>query len=193
MQRIRATIQGFSGAPGVITLYTLTSLPEDATSAQLCADRLGDALTAGNGLYAQGVSFVSDTFVDTIDPATGTITASDSITPWTVTSSSTASTAPPMVQGCITWKTNDVVAGRRVAGRTFIGPVALDMLQNDGTPSSTAMTKLEAIGAAWQDNGTTDVYAAVWHRPVSGAGGSDHEITAHSIRDKWAVLRSRRD
>lgn len=193
MQRIRATITGWTGAPGVITLYTLTSLPEDATSAQLCCDRLGDSLTAGNGLYAQGVTFTSDSFVDTIDPATGAITASNAVTPWTVVSSSTAGKAPPAVQGCITWKTNDVVAGRRVAGRTFIGPVAIDQLDLDGTPTAGALAKLEAIGSAWQDNGTTDVYAAVWHRPVSGAGGSDHEITAHNIRDKWAVLRSRRD
>lgn len=193
MQRIRASINYGAGAPGVITLYTLTSLPEDATSAQLCCDRLKDALTAGNTLFHDEVSFASDSFVDTIDPATGAITGSDSVTPWTVLGAGSSFIAPPALQLAVTWKTGDIVNGRRVAGRTFVGPLDYGTIQDDGTPTATALTKLEAFANAWTDNGTTDVYAAVWHRPVGGSGGSDHEITAHSFKDKFAVLRSRRD
>lgn len=194
MQRIRATISyPGGGSPGVITLYTKTPVPETSITAALCGDRLRDALTAGADLFVNSTSFVADTFVDTIDPATGTITGSDSYAGWTVTGAQSNGYMPQASMVCATWHTADIVAGRRVAGRTFLGPLDNSCLQNDGTLSSSTLTHSAALVAAWLDAGLTGTKTCVWHRPVGGAGGSDHEIIAGTVRDKFAVLRSRRD
>lgn len=194
MQRIRASIvYPLSGSAGVITLYTKSPVPEDSTSAVLCSHRLRDALTAGQDLFCTNTTFQADSFVDTLDPVTGTITSSDSVATWAVVGTQGTAYMPPANQLCATWHTGDIVAGRRVAGRTFLGPLAAVDTDTDGTPTGTRLGHLDGLIAAWLDNGTTDVFTCVWHRPVGGTGGSDHQIVSGSRRDKYAVLRSRRD
>lgn len=194
MQRIRASIgYPLSGSAGLITLYTKTVGPEDAASAALCATRLKDALTAGKDLFCTNTVFTSDTFVDTLDPATGTITGSDSVTGWTVAGTQGTAYLPPATQLVATWLTAGIVNGRRVKGRTFLGPLAYVDSDSDGTPNAIRLGHLQALLDAWHNNGATSVYSCVWHRPVGGVGGSDHEITSASKKDKYAVLRSRRD
>jgi hypothetical protein len=194
MQRIRASINYANpGAPGVITLYTESTGLENDPTAALTTARLQDALTAGAGLFSSGTTFVSDSFVDTIDPATGEITASSAQDSWTVTGSSLAALAPPQTAICVTWKTAGIIAGRRVRGRTFLSPLYAGIPDVDGTPTSAAMTAANALAAAWIDNGLTDTFATIWHRPVGGTGGTSERITAYQVRDKFAVLRSRRD
>ena len=194
MQRARAQIQyPSSGSPGVITLYTRTTLGENAGTAQLTVDRLHDALNAGHFLFCSDTLFVSDTFVDTIDPATGSITGSDGVTPWTLAGGTGTQYLPQANQICVTWKTAAVIAGRRVRGRTFLGPLAKTELEDNGTPLAAALTSAGALADAWVNNGLTSTFAVVWHRPVGGSGGTAEDITAHSIKDKFAILRSRRD
>jgi hypothetical protein len=194
VQRIRATITyPLSGSAGVITLYTKTTGPENSASATLCATRLQNALAAGKSMFSTTTVFTSDAFVDTIDPATGVITGTDTITPWTVAGDQGPGYLPPATQLCTTWKTDDVVAGHRVRGRTFWGPLAVGDLDSDGSPAAAKLSHQSAAEAAWVDSGATAVYTCVWHRPRGGSGGSDHEITGYSHKDKFAVLRSRRD
>ena len=194
MQRIRASITyPLSGSAGVMTLYTNTTGPESDVSALLCSHRLRDALTAGRSLFSNTTTFVADPFVDTIDPATGEITGSDATDAWTVTGDQGPGYLPPASQMAITWLTADVVSGRRVRGRTFVGPLAIQDIDADGTPGTVKLGHLDAMANAWLDAGITPTQAAVWHRPVGGAGGSDHVITSFSRKDKFAVLRSRRD
>lgn len=195
MQRIRGAItyNDVSGGPGLITLYTRsTGLENDATAA-LTSSRLEDALTAGKALFSVHTSVIGETFVDDIDPATGAITGSHATDPWTVTGTTSGATGPAVLQICATWKTSVVIAGRRVAGRTFIGPLTNAVADTDGTPSAPYMTAALALAAAWIDNGLTDTFAVVWHRPVGGSGGTAEDITSYSVKDKFAVLRSRRD
>lgn len=194
MQRIRASITGYgSGSPGVITLYTESSTLENDTTAQLCADRLRDALTAGHDLFVTSTSFTSDTFVDDLDPATGAITGSHSITPWSVNGNQSNGYCPTAAMICVVWNTGAIINRRRVRGRTFLGPLDNSCLQNDGTLSSSAITHANALAAAWHDAGLTTTISSVWHRPVNSLGGSNHEILSGTVKDKFAVLRSRRD
>lgn len=194
MQRIRGTINyPMSGAPGVITLYTRTTAPENSASAELCSSRLHDAMTAGFALFPTSLTIVGDGFVDTIDPATGAITGSDDVAPWTVTGGNGTAFLPPASAICLTWLTSDFIAGRRVRGRTFLGPLSAAINNGNGHLIGADLTVAQDVAAAWVDQGGTDVATVVWHRPVGGAGGSDHVISATSVRDKFAVLRSRRD
>jgi hypothetical protein len=137
--------------------------------------------------------FTGDGYVDTIDPATGSITGSDSVDPFTVTGTSSDVYLPPATAIVLSWKTAAVIGGRRVAGRTFLSPLWQGDVEANGSPGSTQMTLANAVAAAWIDNGLTDTFAVVWHRPVGGTGGTAEDITAKSVRDKFAVLRSRRD
>jgi hypothetical protein len=93
----------------------------------------------------------------------------------------------------VTWKTDAVLAGRRVRGRTYLGPLQIGVNEADGSPAAAALALAETFATEWTDNGLTDTFAVVWHRPVGGAGGTAEDITGHQIRDKFAVLRSRRD
>jgi len=131
--------------------------------------------------------------LDKLDPATGSLTDSFSVTPWTKTSTGAGAAAPRPVAVAVTWKTADFVAGRRVRGRTFLSPLSNATLQTDGTPAAATITAAQAFGAAWINMGATDIQAGIWHRPVGGSGGSFHAITGYQVNDKWAVLRSRRD
>lgn len=194
MQRARATITyPLSGSAGVMTLYTKTTGPENSASAALCMGRLHDSIALILGACKTTTSFVSDSFVDTIDPATGTITGSDAVTSWTQTGTDTAGYAPPATAVVVGWKTDDIVAGRRVRGRTFISPITSGQIDSDGTPVAGMLAYANAFGAKWIDNGATAVYTCVWHRPKGTSPGSDHQITSYSVKDKFAVLRSRRD
>lgn len=194
MQRIRASITyPLSGSAGLMTLYTRHSLTEDATTAQLCCDRLRDAVTAGTSLFCTNTVFTSDAFVDTIEPSTGVITDSNAVTPWSHAGDQGTAYMPPANQLAVTWFTADIVAGRRVRGRTFVGPLAAVDTDGDGSPSVTRLGHLQSLMNAWLDAGVTGVDTVVWHRPVAGAGGSDHVITAAGKSDKYAILRSRRD
>ena len=194
MQRIRASISWpLSGSPGVMTLYTRSTRLENAATAALTNTRLYDAVQNLGLVMPTTLVFNGDSFVDDIDPDTGAITDSHSVTPWTYGGGSGTSYAPPASQVCVTWKTAAVIAGRRVRGRTFAGPFSLSKVDTDGSPTADLMTHMEAFAAAWVDNGLTDTFAVVWHRPVGGHGGTAEDITGHVIKDKLAVLRSRRD
>lgn len=195
MQRARAQITyPASGGPGLITLYTRSTGSENGTTAQLTTDRLKNALTAGRAMFDAGTTFSSFGTVDDIDAATGNLTGFHDVTPWTVTGSAAGgSYAPLAVAVCATWKTLGIVRGRRVQGRTFLSPLAYAMMQADGTPTAACLTAAQALAVAWLDNGLTDTFATVWARPRPGQTGSAEDITAYFIKDKFAVLRSRRD
>lgn len=196
MLRARATISGFPGGPGLMTLYAAPDAsPEDASAAQLATDRMRDAVEAFKGqLDGSGPCvFTSDAFVDKLNEVTGALEDSFSVTPWTKTSTGAGAAAPRPIAVAVTWKTTDFVNGRRVRGRTFLSPLSNATLQTDGTPAAATITAAQDFGAAWIDAGATDIYTGVWHRPVGGSGGSFHVITGYQVNDKWAVLRSRRD
>jgi hypothetical protein len=172
----------------------VTTPAEDGTTAQATCDRLQAAVDAASGIFPDGVSITADSFVDGINPATGALTGSWAVTPWTITGSAgTGNIAPPAVAVCVTWLTDIVVSGRRVRGRTFLSPVCLPLIQSDGTPIATTATMVADFATAWLDDSDDAGASVVWHRPVSGSGGSTAAITAYRYTDKFAVLRSRRD
>lgn len=194
MQRIRANITGWSGGPGVMTMYTTTTPAEDGTTAAATAARLQAAVDAASGIFPDSITITGESFVDSLNPATGALVGSSPVTPWTITGSAgTSNLAPPAVAVCVGWLTDTIVSGRRVRGRTFLSPVCLPLVQADGTPIATTATMVADFAAAWLDDSDAAGPSVVWKRPVSGSGGSAAPITAYRYRDVFAVLRSRRD
>jgi|SRR6478672_5842182 len=193
MQRIRVQTSGWTGGPGVSTFYISNAGTEDATTAQAGVDGLSDAWDEITALFPTGWTATVIPAVDQITTATGAVIATTTITPWTKTGASGAGFGPLASGGCVTWLTDTFLSGRRLKGRTFVSPVASEFADADGTPKPGMLTGLNGFGAswsAWRDGATSPV---VWHRPVGGTGGASDSIVSYSVRDQFAVLRSRRD
>jgi hypothetical protein len=193
VQRARAAITYGSGSPGVVTIYGTHSPAEDDTSGQALLDRLEAALTAVAPIINSSTAFVSDGTVDDISAASGNLTGTRSLSGFSVSGSSGTSYAPKAVALCVNWLTSTYIAGRRLRGRTFVSPLSQFAQDNDGSPTSTALGYADDFGDAWLTGGPGGITTVVWHRPTGGSGGSTAQITAHSVADKFAVLRSRRD
>lgn len=94
------------------------------------------------------------------------------------------------VGGCITWKTGQVVHGRRLQGRTFIVPLHTDAYDSSGLIKASAKTTLGSFANALQASGPL----AVWHRPTTkgGSDGTSYGVSSNRVMSKVATLRSRR-
>ena len=95
----------------------------------------------------------------------------------------------------IGFQTASVARGRRVKGRMFCVPLAGDSYDVDGTLASGAVNFLQATGSELLRPSGTGASLVVYSRPPKGAstGGLAHLVTAATVRDQVAVLRSRRD
>lgn len=98
---------------------------------------------------------------------------------------------PRAAQALIRWHTADIVNGRSVRGRTFVPGIPASQLTDAGGLASDFVTQLR--GEAEELLADTGGSLVVWHRPVNGAGGSEHLVTSASVWDQFAMLTSRRD
>jgi hypothetical protein len=195
LNRVRATWSGFAGAPGVSTFYGLGvgTLPGFVRT-------FFNALTA---YYPAGTTIQVENFGDVIDDVTGHLVGS-----WTgsaqtlVTSVGSGSYAAPS-GASVKWVTDSVLDGHRVRGRTFLVPLISSAFQSDGSLAAAFKTTLETAATTLAATGVGEF--VVWHRPVEAKAadgsrpavvardGGHALVTASSVRDVAAVLRSRRD
>lgn len=188
-------MSGWTGSPGLMTQYFSPAVAGfNEALAQLAVDRVRDAMQAGASLWPSSFTWSIDGTVDELDEADGQLLDSLTVTPRSGAGSEAGGAWGPTPVGvCVTWKTADVKAGNRVSGRTFLVPICSVNFQADGSPAPEASTKAAAFAAAMNDAGATDLVHVVWARPRTGVVGTKHGITGYSIRDKYAVLTSRRD
>lgn len=193
--RVRTTLSGFTGGPGLMTQYFSTAAAGfNEATAQLAVDRVRDALQAGSGLFSTNQTWSVSGSVDVLDEASGQMTNSIGVTARSGAGTAGGGIGPTPVGVAINWKTSEFKNGRRVQGRTFLVPVSGGSFEGDGTLSATALAEAAEFHAAMRDAGATDLVLVVWSRPnAAGAGGSRHGVTSASVADKAAVLRSRRD
>jgi hypothetical protein len=104
------------------------------------------------------------------------------------------------VGACSSWGTAAVHGTRRLRGRTFIVPLAANQYESNGTIVGSSLTQL-------RDATTTLAAVAnfgVWGRPRDAYTDEDGDIhpaltgewaacTSGTVKDKVAILRSRRD
>lgn len=183
IERIRVNWTGFTGAPGLTTLYcddAITLLPAVRTFFNSIISVIPNVVT---------ISF--EPFGERFEDTTGALngTWSTGTTPTPVLGGATATYAAPSGY-VVNWLTSLVLNNRFLRGKTFIVPGIVAV--GDGTPTSTALTTLQ--------NAANTLVAAtgglkIWHRP-SAPGASDGAsalVTAAQVPDKFVVLRSRRD
>jgi hypothetical protein len=139
--------------------------------------------------------------IDTVDPANGNITFQDAYTqPAVVTGSSATFFLPTQVMLLMKMGTSSFLNGRRVVGRSFIGPVGR-RLNESIQPDPVVTAALQSAGNTMR--GTVGSYEqVVWHRPtytgvkpnrVLATPGSVHAVTTVTVGLKYATLNSRRD
>lgn len=182
---------GFPGAPGYTVLHTRNS-GVITTAVDNMVSALDALATAFAGVVGNNTTLRASQLVEEYDEATGVLQAQYT-SPVVVTDHTGASgqMGPGVSGACISWKTAGVVAGRPVRGRTFVVPIAAAAYDASGTLTSAVLTGLNAAATAYRTSATIET--VIWHRAKNGAGGAAFDITASSIKDQAAVLRSRRN
>lgn len=184
-----------TGGAGVATFYSrgpLSLLPA-----------LQDFWSAMGVHMPTGVTMVTENSGDLIEDTDGSIIGSwAEAAPVPAGGQVVGSFAAPS-GAVVTWLTTGIVHSHRVRGRTFIVPLAGTSYQADGTlqDATAAAMRIEAAAFVTATAGSL----AVWSRPFAGTPatgtrpanparlGSSFVVAGSSVKDKVAVLRSRRD
>lgn len=207
--RVRTVFGGFPGGPGLMTQYfQVPDLDVAAVQSQNMIDRIRDACAAGIGMWPPQFTWAVDPAIDVIDPGNGALLG----TVVGIARNGTGLTGnpgfgpgPAGIQ--IRWATQGIVAGRRVTGGTYMVPVTRSFDDN-GTPNEGIRAAGMAFGNAVLNPGFGNPELYVWSRPFDGAPavagpparparparpGTAHRVVGASVKDSFAVLRSRRD
>lgn len=115
----------------------------------------------------------------------------------TINTGTAGTDAPEVLQICIGWRTS--IAARRGRGRTFLGPLNGSALESNGSIAEAAVTAVtnsaEALVEASDSANGWGV--GVYGLQTSGTGPNGPKVlrdfTGARVRDRFAVLRSRRD
>lgn len=192
--RVRTIFQGWIGGPGLMTNYFLGGTTPTTAEAQLAGDRVYNSLFAARGLFLDATNWKNDLVVDCFNEANGDLTTSRNITAVSMNGAGNTNLLPPSNQICVSFKTAGIRNNRRVRGRTFLGPLALSTSEGNGTPTADAMLAANTYATSIDDEGLTGLQHVIWARPPEGlSNGAVYPVTEYTIRDKFAVLRSRRD
>ena len=196
--RVKVRWSGFTGSPGysVFHFRDFGGVTPTVSDVELAIDRVDAFFNAIKAYLPSVVNVKTQADVEVIDETNGSLVNVLQGTP-TAGVNGTASGATPYAAATgavLTWRTSGIRNGRRIRGRTFLVPMSSDCFSFDGTINGTALTTLTTAATALTDTtGLADL--AVWARPT-GPGATDgiaHAVTAFSIPDMSAVLRSRRD
>lgn len=192
--RVRVVGFGWVGGSGLNTFYFDPISTPDASDAQDVYDRVHGFFNSIKALFENDTSWAVDSEVSEIDPATGSLIGSFTVgTPASsVVGTGTDGLAGTATMAVLAYSTNTFVAGRRVLGRAFLGPLNKGAIVN-GQVGSGAIAIVDAAAPDLSDTSGGSSVQAVWHRPVGGSGGSLATITGWATRSKVGVLRSRRD
>lgn len=195
LYRVRTTLTGFPGGPGVSTMYFL-----DVNTAVPSVRAFWDAVKfhVPNSILTQ-----TESVGDAIESTTGELVTSFSKPSVLPVAGQAAGAYAGGTGAVVSWLTGTVSQGRRLRGRTFIVPLPASDYELDGTLQSSAQTALKAAADALIFEQSLSM--AVWGRPRAAvpADGSRPAVTARvgthglvtdsRIPDLAAVLRSRRD
>lgn len=89
----------------------------------------------------------------------------------------------------VSWRTASATRSGR--GRTFLGPFVTLANENNGTPAPDLLSRINvAAQALVEDSQSANGWA---FGVLSTTQGTFRPVTGHSVRDRFAVLRSRRD
>jgi hypothetical protein len=204
LYRIRTVWSGFSGAPGYTNMYFGTTDPLAAGAATAAAD-VGTFFNSVKACVPNTVTLAIDPVVALIEDYNGNQTGELTLgTPPTIgLGSQTGSFAAP-AGACVTWNTATFRDGRRIRGRTFLVPLGVNCFQADGTLVDAQRTVLNNAAAALAGGAAAFVVyarerqARAAYEPAkitakTYLAGESAVVVSGNVKDKVAILRSRRD
>lgn len=199
LMKVRTHWAGTSGGPG-LTQHMISRQDDTAPTPS-------DALAACNAVRHLWTSLIAqlpneltltvDPQVDLIDETSGQLINTLVATPTPAGVTGTASAG--YAAGCgikITWETGQVANGRRKRAFTYVVPAAGGLYDTDGTLTSSALGSFNtAADNMLNDLNTASLKLNAYHRPAKGAstGGIAYAVSSRTVKDKTAILRSRRD
>lgn len=196
--RVRATISGWSGGPGLSTFYfDPGALTIDAAMVTGVTGRVRAFLDAWKSFTTTGFTLQADSVADVLDFTTGALLGqvSAGAAPAVVVGTGGVGTGPAFV--CVVGRmtTNSFINGKRLRGRVYVGPLHpnyTDSVAPEGGLLAAVQNGLIALTTTGGGPGSV-----VWHRPtrVGGgapSGGAIAGITNTSASPVFGVLKSRR-
>lgn len=193
LQRYRVSLANWPGAPGVMTFYLGSGVTDFTPIRTFC-----NSLT---GVMPNGLSFSFPTTVDVFNEANGQLTGSlPATTLATVSSSVTAAAYSGTSGALVRWNTGLIQAGKRVAGRTYVVPLAGSNYDTNGSLSTTCIGLIQGAANTLLTSLTDGL--KVWSRPVTadatktppvvGRAGAIATVISAAVPDLAVVMRSRR-
>jgi hypothetical protein len=208
LMRVRTVFDYGQGGPGLMTHYFQRGGAEPTnTDAQNAANRVRDMLLTAPNLFPTNFQWTVQGNVDVLDDSNGEVSTTLVADPTTGAGTNTSGLGPLAIGLLLKNSTDTFIQGRRLVGRTYLVPIARNLI--DGSlPSSATRAAVVTLGDALRANGTTFVAPFVWsrprpatavgpHRPAGAArafrAGSSAAMVSSSCPAEWVVLRSRRD
>jgi hypothetical protein len=200
--RVRAVSTGWAGADGLNQFYFLvddTMESDHAVAALDVVTRVHGLFTIVNEAYPTSWFCQVSGTVDVINTDNSDLVESVVVaTPAAVEGNGGTDFGPQAAMICANLVTTSIIDGHRVRGREFFGPLR-DHSDPDGTPPTASVGMVHDGVTAILGGTLTAVPLVVWSRkrPVSlrhptGLGGSAHIVSAVTVKDSYAILRSRR-
>lgn len=194
--RIPVTLQWpQSGSPGVNVFHLRTTEASGTPGNDLIIDDALDVL----GTFLHAAYDANSAFGFTWSVGTGIVDVATqqeiNRTPQTGGQGFNQENAPPVLALCVAWRTS--LAARRGRGRTFIGPFAKGVMDADGTPTTAYFNALNAAVDTFVANSQAIAGGAfaIYGQETAGVPEPKvaRDIVSGQVKDKFAVLRSRRD
>ena len=200
LARVVCRGEGFSGAPALqvwdfarVDQTTPTNAEADAMLAAVRAfyDTIKANFTTGQTWAVQPSPTIRDA-------ATGDLTGiRGTTTPAVVTGTTAASLGPQQVAILVKKRTSNVVAGRLLKGRTYLGPFQTAVTAQNA-PQSATLTGINAALATLLAAGGVAWTPVIWSRPVppstalpAGRAGSIAAVTSWGCGPTFGTQRGR--
>lgn len=197
LARIVITSEGYNGAPGYNIMHfsygTYTELDH-----QEMANAIGTDLSSG---YQDVQAYLVDAVTWSIGPTVQFFSAETGV----IFDEVTASFSNPVITGTddsvyidrsacvnVAFRTNDFINGRRLIGRSFVGPIGGACFGADGQIHATALSAFSGMFDALLSG--LGPRLCVWHRPTSvqAADGAYGDVATVTGRSVPGTLRSRK-
>jgi hypothetical protein len=199
--RFKTKTTGWAGSPGWTTHhYTRSGVVAWASHAPNIIANIQSALADIASLLPSSMLLETLGTYDVIESTTGEILYSGEVGPSSQNGTGTDEYGPLATGLCVTWRTAGVVAGKHVRGRTFIVPVHAGVQEANGSPSGAALALMATYALNMLSTPTNTQFVTLARPkilpgppPVVERAGSTHIITSATVKDTFAILRSRRD
>ncbi len=202
LYRVRATLAGWTGGPGLYTAYFDASAGISPSDAATVAGRVRGAWDVFKTSLATVQTLRVQPIIDVLDDESGELVGSVTVaTPAIVTgTAATPLVGPSQVMAPLILDTGVIADGRKLRGRSNLGPVAASFTNNDLPPTALA-TNVNAFGVALATATPPSATAPlmVWRRPkkdpsgIIVRAGLSRPCIGATAGLKWFTLNSRRD